>query len=152
MVDHTDKMSQWALRLRTAVTLGISAFEKLLLICIALATVVAIGAELLFVIRAQQVLLSDILLLFIYLEVLAMAKLYVEQGRVPVRYPIYIAIIALSRYLILAMKELDGITLLWLSISMLVLVLATLGLRFGHYYLPYDVRPVKKAPDKLGED
>src|SRR4030081_773093 len=44
--------------------------------------------------------LSDILLLFIYLEIGAMVGVYFKTTRLPVRYLIYIAITALARVLI----------------------------------------------------
>lgn len=119
-------------------TFGITVVEKILLVLICLATVIAIGIEVNHLVTAQIVLLSDILLMFIYLEVLAMSRFYVEQGRVPVRYPIYIAVIALARYLTLAMKEIQALDLFWIALTMVVLVIATLGLRVGHKYLPYE--------------
>ncbi|RCU52461.1 MULTISPECIES: phosphate-starvation-inducible PsiE family protein [Corallincola] len=125
-------------QLRHYFTVGISIVEKILLLLIALATLIAIGMEVQHVIKAKAVYLSDILLLFIYLEVLAMSRLYVELGRVPVRYPIYIAVIALARYLTLGMKEMDALSVFWIAMAMLVMVLATLGLRLGHVYLPYE--------------
>ncbi|MCM2681408.1 phosphate-starvation-inducible protein PsiE [Echinimonas agarilytica] len=125
-------------RLRHYFRFAILFVEKALLLFIALATLVAIALEIQHVVDAKTVHLSDILLLFIYLEVLAMSRLYVELGRVPVRYPIYIAIIALSRYLTLATKEMEALSVFWIAMAMLVMVIATLGLRVGHLYLPYD--------------
>jgi len=57
--------------------------------------------------EARTVTLADLLLLFIYLEVLAMVKIYLASGKSPVRMPLYIAIVALARYMILDMKSLD---------------------------------------------
>jgi protein PsiE len=55
----------------------------------------------------MTVTLADLLLFFIYLEVLAMVAIYLESGKLPVRMPLYIAIVALARYMILDMKSLD---------------------------------------------
>ena len=48
----------------------------------------------------RTVTLADLLLLFIYLEVLAMVTIYLDSGKLPVRMPLYIAIVALARYMI----------------------------------------------------
>ncbi len=50
--------------------------ENLVLLIIAIATVFAIVAEVMVMVRAAQVTLADLLLLFLYLEVLAMVGLY----------------------------------------------------------------------------
>ena len=82
--------------------------------------------------------LHDILLLFIYLEVLSMVALYLTSGKLPVRYPIYIAIVAIARYIILDLKELQALDVIWLAVSMLVLTFAALVLRYGHAKYPYE--------------
>lgn len=46
-------------------------------------------------ITARTVTLADLLLLFIYLEVLAMVAMYLESGKLPVKMPLYIAIVEL---------------------------------------------------------
>lgn len=112
--------------------------EATLLVAITLATIVAIGNEFIHVVVAKAVLLSDILLMFIYLEVLSMVQQFVTHGKIPVRYPMYIAIMAIARYITLGMKELDGVFVIWLSLSALILALATLVLRAGHFYWPYE--------------
>ena len=67
------------------------------LLIIAISTIVAVGIEINVMIEAMTVTLADLLLLFIYLEVLAMVAIYLESGKLPVRMPIYIAIVALAR-------------------------------------------------------
>ena len=44
--------------------------------------------------------------MFIYLEIIAMIQIYYTQHRLPIRFPIYIAIVALARYIILDSKSL----------------------------------------------
>jgi len=117
--------------------------EAVLLIAITLATLVAIGNEFIHVFTEQTVLLTDILLMFIYLEVLSMVQQFVTNGKIPVRYPIYIAIMAIARYITLGMKELDGVFVVWLSLAALILAVATIVIRLGHYYWPYE-RIVKR--------
>ena len=108
------------------------------LVLITLATIIAIGQELFAVIKQGRVELHDILLLFIYLEILTMAALYFTSGKLPVRYPIYIAIVAIARYVVLSMKEINALDIIWLAVAILLLTLASLVLRYGHAKLPYE--------------
>ena len=108
------------------------------LFIIAIATVVAIGEEILFMINNGKVTLADLLLLFIYLEVLAMVAIYLESGKLPVRMPLYIAIVALARYLILDMKEMDTLKMLTVAGAALIIAVTVLVIRYGHIRFPYD--------------
>ena len=107
------------------------------LLVISIATVVAIGQEVSQMFVQRQVLLQDILLLFIFLEILTMVGLYFKSGKLPLRYPIYIAMVAIARYIIIGMKQMDGLTMLALAGSILVLALAVMAIRFGHVRFPY---------------
>lgn len=111
--------------------------EWLGLLIIMVATFVAIGQEIYSMFHSGKVLLQDILLLFIFLEILAMVGLYFSTGKLPLRYPIYIAIVAIARYITIGMKEMDGMTIMFLALAVFVLSLAVLSLRYGHIYLPY---------------
>lgn len=111
--------------------------EAVLLVAITLATIYAIGQEFLHIFVEKRVLLTDILLMFIYLEVLAMVQQFVVNGKIPVRYPIYIAMMAIARYITLGMKELDAVPIVWLSFAAFILAAATLMIRAGHHYWPY---------------
>ena len=71
------------------------------LFVVALATILAIGHQIMVMWQVGLVSLADLLLLFIFLEVLAMVAMYLKEGKLPIRVPIYIAIVALARYLIL---------------------------------------------------
>ncbi len=130
--------------------------EAVLLVAITLATLFAIGNEFIHVFTEQSVLLTDILLMFIYLEVLSMVQQFVTNGKIPVRYPIYIAIMAIARYITLGMKELDGVFVVWLSLAALILAIATIIIRVGHYYWPYErivkrYHPLDRKIAKQGE-
>jgi protein PsiE len=111
--------------------------EDLGLLIIALCTVIAVGIEISTMVRAMTVSLADLLLLFIYLEVLSMVVVYLESGKLPVRIPLYIAIVALARYLILDMKNLDTWRMLGVAGAALLLALAILVIRYGHTRFPY---------------
>ncbi|MFN1551759.1 phosphate-starvation-inducible protein PsiE [Vibrio natriegens] len=120
-------------------------FEAILLVAITLATLYAMVEEFIHVFIEKRVLLTDILLMFIYLEVLAMVRQFVMNGKIPVRYPIYIAMMAIARYITLGMKELDAVPVVWLSLAALILAAATLLIRVGHHYWPYvDNRTAEK--------
>ena len=88
-------------------------------------------------IEQRTVHLADLLLLFIYLEVLTMVGLYLESGQLPVRMPLYIGMVALARYLVLDMKDMDLWRMVSVSVSVLVLALAVLVVRYGHVRFPY---------------
>ena len=111
--------------------------EAVLSVAITLATVWAMVEEFVHIYVQKRVALDDILLMFIYLEVLAMVGQFVMNGKIPVRYPIYIAMMAIARYITLGMKELDSVMIVWLSLAAFILAAATLVIRVGHHYWPY---------------
>lgn len=117
--------------------LALNAIENVVLVTITAATVAAGAAEALRMVSEMTVHLSDLLLLFLYLEVLAMVGQYYESRKIPVRYPIYIGIMALARYLILDMKEMSELKVLTVVGAILILAVAALILRYGHIKYPY---------------
>ncbi len=108
------------------------------LLVITVATLIAIGQEIYLMLAQSRVLLPDILMLFIFLEILTMVGLYFTSGKLPLRYPIYIAIVAISRYISIGMKEMDGWMIISLSLAILILALAVLAIRYGHTRMPYE--------------
>jgi len=111
--------------------------EDLGLLVIAIATVIAMSTEIITMVDAKTVTLADLLLLFIYLEVLAMVAIYLDSGKLPVRMPLYIAIVALARYMIIDMKNLDTWRMLGIAGAVLVLAITILIIRYGHSKFPY---------------
>ncbi len=107
------------------------------LLLIAVATVIAMGIEVSAMITARTVTLADLLLLFIYLEVLEMVAIYLDSGKLPVRIPLYIAIVALARYMILDMKNIDTMRMLGIAGAVLIIALTVLVIRYGHTRFPY---------------
>ncbi len=63
--------------------------------------------------------------------------LYLDSGKLPVRMPLYIALVALARYLILDMKNLDTWRMLGVSGAALLIAIAILVIRYGHVRFPY---------------
>jgi len=116
----------------------ITLIEDLGLIIIAISTVIAVGIEVSSMVVARTVRLEDLLLLFIYLEVLAMVAIYLDSGKLPVRMPLYIAIVALARYMILDIKSLDNWRVIGIAGAILLISLAVLVHRYGHTKLPYN--------------
>ena len=121
--------------------------EKLGLALIAIATVVAIGQEVKVMIDNMTVRLADLLLLFIYLEVLAMVSTYLKAGSLPVRMPLYIAIVALARFIVLDVKGMDNWQLIAVTGGILIIALAVLAIRFGHVHYPYVGASIKEKDE-----
>ena len=117
--------------------LTLRAVEDIGLAVIGMATIVAGWQEIQSMLTAGKVALADLLLMFIYLEVLTMVGLYFESGKLPVRFPLYIGMVALARYLILDMKDLDVWRMLGVSLSIVLLAAAVLAIRYGHVRYPY---------------
>lgn len=124
-------------RIRRFFSGGLDIVELAGLLIIAFATTVAIWQEAAVMIEARKVTLADLLLMFLYLEVLAMIGQYFRSGHIPVRYPLYIAMVALARYLILDIKELTELRVMATAGAILLLTLAVLAIRFGHVKFPY---------------
>ena len=111
--------------------------EQGVLIIIGIATVFAVLQAVTHVWQAKTITVADILLLFLYLEVMTMLNHYLTAGTLPIRYPLYIGIIALARFLILDIKELDAMTMFALSGSILLIAVSILIVRYGHVRFPY---------------
>jgi protein PsiE len=126
-----DAASRFALSL-------LSIIEHVGLAIITVATVIAGYLEVMVMVDARTVTLADLLLMFLYLEILAMVAVYYRSGQLPVRFPIYIAIVALARYIVLDTKNMDDIRMLAITASILLLAGAVLLIRYGHVRYPYD--------------
>jgi len=110
--------------------------ELIGLVAIALATVVAMLLEVKTMVLSHGVTLTDLLLMFLYLEVLAMVGQYFKLGQLPVRFPLYIAMVALARELILGNGTATGIHMLETAGAVLLLALGVLLIRIGQVKFP----------------
>ena len=128
---HSDRIQRIAGRI-------ISYFETLGLGVIAIATLFAGLHEVRSMVEVGVVTLADLLLLFLYLEVLTMVAIYLESGSLPVRMPMYIAMVALARHLILDMKSMSESAIIATAAAILIIALAVLAIRFGHVRFPYE--------------
>jgi len=124
-------------------TFLVDAFHHLALFAIGGTTVWSAAAAFAGMVGRGEANLSDILLLFIYLEIGAMVGIYFKTTRLPVRYLIYIAITALGRVLIelVSAEHRTGTDILVVAGAILMLSFAVLVLRFGSYQYPSE-KPV----------
>ncbi len=106
-------------------------FHLLALFAIGATVVWSASYEFLDMVDRGHATLTDILLLFLYLEIGAMIGVYFKTSRLPVRFLIYIAITALTRVLTIDVKQITGEMVLSISTAILILALAVFLLRFG---------------------
>jgi len=108
----------------------IVSIEKVILVLIVLLTVGAVLIELQTVWRNRTIQIADILLLFLYTEVISMVGIFYRSHAIPVVYPVFIAITALSRLVVLQSKDMAPETILFEASATLILGLAAIALRF----------------------
>jgi len=111
---------------------------QIVLIVIAVSTIFAVFQEILHIWEMGKIAVGDLLMLFLYLEVISMLNHYLGSGNLPVRYPLYIGIIALARFLVLDIQEIDAFKMFALSGSILLIAIAILIVRYGHVRFPYN--------------
>ena len=104
--------------------------QLIALVIILDATVIAFGIEIYQMIVVQKVTLADLLLLFLYLEVLAMVRVFWESQSIQITLPLFIAITALSRFIILQGKSINPEVLLYEAGAIVLIAIAILVLRF----------------------
>ena len=114
--------------------------EKAVIFVILVSTLTAIMFEILKMINAQYVELADLLLLFIYVEVIGMVRVYLISNRVRMTYPLFIAITALSRLIILQGKDSNPELLLYEAGAIVLVAIAVIILRIR--YVPV-LRPTE---------
>ena len=100
------------------------------LVIILVSTVIAFGQEMYQMILVQRVTLADLLLLFLYLEVLAMVRVFWESQSIQITLPLFIAITALARFIILQGKSINPEVLLYEAGAIVLIAIAILVLRF----------------------
>ena len=106
---------------------------QLILMCIILiSTVIAVGIEIRNMFLNQSVTLADLLLMFLYLEVLAMVRVFWDQQSISITLPLLIAITALARFIILQGKEMDPTALVYEAVAIVLIAAAIVILRLRH--------------------
>ena len=71
---------------------------------------------------------QNVLMLFIYLEIMQMVNIFFSTGKIPVRYPLYIGMFALARHI--SFETVEGLDSLFLSASIALLALALVALAY----------------------
>ncbi len=104
-----------------------------------IATILAFLLEIREMYNNRTVNLADLLLMFIYIEVIGLVRSYWETRSVRISYPLVIAITALARYIILQDKNDDPTNLIYIALAILIVALATVIIRFRNSkYLKID--------------
>ena len=103
---------------------------------IAIATTYAMGREAWAMVFVSKVTLTDLLLMFLYLEVLVMVTQYFKAGQLPVKFPIYIAMVSLARELILNIEKVTELHMLASAAAIFLLALGVLVIRYGQTKFP----------------
>tara|TARA_B100001094_G_C17543909_1_gene490487 strand:- start:50 stop:436 length:387 start_codon:yes stop_codon:yes gene_type:complete len=99
-------------------------------IIVLISTIIAFFLEIIKMYEVQNITLADLLLMFIYIEVIGLVRSYWESRAVRVIYPLVIAITALARYIILQDKNSDPTNLIYLAFAILIVSIATVVIRF----------------------
>ena len=108
-------------------------------LAVLVATIIAFFVELSVMYDTKTVGLADLLLMFIYIEVLGLVRSYWETRAVRITYPLVIAITALARYIILQDKDSDPANLIYIALAILIVSIATVVVRFRNSkYLKID--------------
>ena len=119
--------------------------EKIVLSLLIVCTIIAIGMEIQGMIAVYKVTLADILLLFIYIEIIGMIKEYWVSKMIRMSYPLFIAMTALARMIIMQRKDVDPSAYVYESVAILILAIAIVVLRVRHMEILN--RRSKKLPD-----
>ena len=106
--------------------------QLVLMVIILISTVIAVGIEMNKMFLAKSVTLADLLLMFLYLEVLAMVRVFWDQQSISITLPLLIAITALARFIILQGKEMDPTALVYEAIAIVLIAGAIVILRLRH--------------------
>ena len=94
--------------------------------------VVGFISEINLMLEKMKVELADLLLLFIYVEVMGMIRVYLLNEEIRITYPLIIAITAISRLIILQKKDLDPSILIYESLAILIIAIAIIVLRLRY--------------------
>ena len=119
--------------------------EKIVLSVLIVCTIIAIGMEIQGMFADYKVTLADILLLFIYIEIIGMIKEYWVSKMIRMSYPLFIAMTALARMIIMQRKDVDPSAYVYESVAILILAIAIVVLRVRHMEILN--RRSKKLPD-----
>ena len=106
--------------------------QLILLSIILISTIIAVGIEIRTMFINKSVTLADLLLMFLYLEGLAMVRVFWDQQSISITLPLLIAITALARFIILQGKEMNPSGLVYEAVAILLIAGAIVVLRLRH--------------------
>ena len=106
--------------------------QLVLMVIILISTVIAVGIEISKMFQNRSVTLADLLLMFLYLEVLAMVRVFWDQQSISITLSLLIAITALARFIILQGKEMDPTALVYEAVAIVLIAGAIVILRLRH--------------------
>jgi len=109
--------------------------EKIVLSILIVCTIIAIAMEIQGMYLNFKVTLADILLLFIYIEIIGMIKEYWISKVIRMSYPLFIAMTALARMIIMQRKDVDPSAYVYESVAILIIAIAIVVLRVRHMEL-----------------
>lgn len=98
--------------------------ERILLLIVVAMTLVGVVLEIRSLYLEQKLDLGDILLMFLYMEVIGMVAVFYSNRRSASVFPIYIAITALARLIILQGKDMAPENILFEATAILILSVA----------------------------
>lgn len=113
-----------------AITL-LRACEKAFLLLVAMLTVAAATIEVANILQNGTITLADLLLMFLYTEVIGMVTVYYASRQTPVIYPIFIAMTAVARLLVLQSKDMEPEKILYEAAAIVLLAIGAAVLRFA---------------------
>lgn len=116
---------------------GIRLLEYVGLVIVLVATLVAGGHEVWRMFSSGMVDITDLLLLFMYLEMVSMVEVYWRMGKLPVRMPLYIAMVGIARHMMADSSYHDPHLMLAGAAAIVLLAAGVLIVRYGHLRLPY---------------
>ncbi|MEQ8967228.1 MAG: phosphate-starvation-inducible PsiE family protein [Azospirillaceae bacterium] len=110
--------------MQTFVTQAIRMAEKALLVAVAVMAVLAAGGEILSIVERREIVLADLLLMFLYAEVIGMAGVYYASRTRTAIFPLSIAMTAVARLLVLQSKDMAPEKIVYEAGAILLLALA----------------------------
>ena len=120
--------------------------EKAILSILIVCTIIAIGMEIQGMILNLKVTLADILLLFIYIEIIGMIQEYWISKVIRMSYPLFIAMTALARMIIMQRKDVHPSAYVYESVAILIIAIAIVVLRIRHMEI------LNRSSKKLSDD
>ena len=106
----------------------VSNIEKFFHLVIYVMVLILCGEEVRSIITLKSLQVENVLMFFIYLEIMQMVNIFFSSGKIPIRYPLYISMFSLARHI--SFENLVGLEALYLSCSITLIAGALVGLGY----------------------